>query len=355
MAADEPIDGEAEFLIAQVTGNPVAMVKLAQTFLIPRGQTRRAQLLCEAAVELAPEDGEVRALAQVVRSRAVGGWYFSMVQDHPRHALYAQAFRKIFTPGCTVLDIGAGTGLFAMLAVREGAGKVVACERNGAVADAARQIIDRNCYSDRITIVEKDSRELEIGIDLDAPADILLWDNLSNDLLSVGAVDSIEDARRRLLKPDAAIIPQQCEMRVALIEATPPSDFEMGFVDGFDLTPFNRFRPTQRTLGRNKFEPRSDAATLFDFDFAADVAIEQRSDRAVVTATGGRVNGIAQWLRFRLADDILYDTRDDAGVTAFGVQYHAVESFTPEPGQRMAICGSHDRLRTWFWIGGEAD
>ena len=350
MGADEAVDPQTESLIAKVAGNPIATLMLAQTLLLPRGKMKRARELCDAALALAPDDGEVKALAQGIRSRGVGAWYFTMVQDHVRHARYAEAFRKIFKPGCTVLDMGAGTGLFAMLSAREGAGKVVACERDAGVADAARNIIEINGYSDRVTVIPKDSRELEIGVDLDGPADVLLWDNLANDLVGVGGLDAVEDARRRLLKPGAAIIPGRCEIRVALAQTNPASDTRMGIVDGFDLSPFNRFRPTQTTISRRKLEFRSRPVTIFDFDLAQSELVRSRNNRAVVSATGDGVDGIAQWLRFHLAEDIAYDTVEDEGVMAFGVQYHAVEPFEADQGQEIKIAGGHDRLRTWFWI-----
>lgn len=350
MSSDEQGDLATEQLIARVQDNPLAMLMLARTLLLPRGKTARAYELSEAAVRLAPDNGEVSALARMVRARCAAAWYFTMVQDHSRHAKYAAAFRQVLASGCTVLDIGAGTGLFAMLAAREGAGRVIACERDSVIADGAREIVRVNGLSDRVSVIAKDSRELKMGEDLEGPADVLLWDNLTNDLLGVGALDAISDAHHRLLKPGARVIPRRCELRVALVKANPSADVLMGIVEGFDLSPFNRFRPTQTTLNRTAFERRSAAETIFDFDFSSEREFPEQRGQAMVTATGGAVDGVAQWLRFHLTDDIRYDTGDDQGVTAFAIQYHAVEPFESVAGQRVAIAGAHDRQRTWFWI-----
>lgn len=339
-----------ETLIAAVDDNPRAMVHLAKTLLIPRGLTERAVALVDKALAAAPGDPEIATLARAVQARAVSSWYFSNLQDHPRIALYERAFRSVFTPGCTVLDIGAGTGFFAMLAARCGAGHVVGCERDPVVAALAREVVERNGYSDRVTIVAKTSADLQIGVDFDAPFDVLLWDNLANNLLGGGALPAVDDARRRLIKPNAPIIPARCEIRVALLENLAAADASMGEIDGFDMTPFNKHRPALFTLDPASTRRASDAATIFDVDFRATGPVEPETRAVTVRATGGRVDGIAQWLRFRITDDIVYDTGEDAGVRAFGTMFHATDPFEAVPGQSVTIGGAHDRHSTWFWV-----
>lgn len=347
---DETVDPSVEALIGRVAGDPRAMLALARTLLLPNGKRIRAREVAAAALALAPNDNEIRALARGVQSHGVGAWYFTMVQDHGRHERYAEAFRKAFEPGCTVLDIGAGTGLFAMLAAREGAAQVVACERNPEIARAAERVIERNGFADRVRLIAKDSVEVELGVDLDGPVDVLLWDNLANDLLGAGALGTIEDAHRRLLKPGAKIIPARCEIRVALAEGKPLENTQMDLVDGFDMSAFNSIRPSPMTLGAGNFVLRSEPTTIFNFDFTKGEAVSAQNAFSTVTASGGSVAGIAQWLRFHLFDDIVYDTGQDEGVTAFGVQYHAIEPFETCRGQELTIGGGHDRLRTWFWV-----
>lgn len=45
--------------------------------------------------------------------------------------------------GITVLDIGTGTGILAVMAARAGASKVYACEVNSVLCDIAREVVKR--------------------------------------------------------------------------------------------------------------------------------------------------------------------------------------------------------------------
>ena len=56
---------------------------------------------------------------------------------------------RAVTDGSVVLDIGTGTGIFAMLACRYGARKVYAIDPNGAI-EVAREIARDNGFDDRI-------------------------------------------------------------------------------------------------------------------------------------------------------------------------------------------------------------
>lgn len=51
---------------------------------------------------------------------------------------------EIAQPGVTVLDIGTGTGILAVMAARAGASHVFACEVNGVLCDIARDVLDRS-------------------------------------------------------------------------------------------------------------------------------------------------------------------------------------------------------------------
>jgi hypothetical protein len=223
---------------------------------------------------------------------------------------------------------------------------VVACERDPVVAAAAREIVERNGYADVVRIVHADSRDLALGREMAEPADVLVWDNLGNNLVGAGGLVTVEDARRRLLKPDAVIIPYAAEIRVALGRTDGLGG--MGTVEGFDLSPFDSLR-RQATRNLRKIEHRSDAATLFAFDFERSPLPTERDAVAQVVATGGEANVILQWLTFQLHDDIRYDTGETV-VTAFGIEAHPIEPFESREGRPAIIGGAHDLRKLWLWL-----
>lgn len=342
-------DGAVDALLAAVRGNPIAMINCARTLLFGGERMALAREVCRDALALDPDNREAQALARSILSEGVGAWYFTMVLDARRHRLYAQALRRVLAKGGLVLDIGAGTGLFAMLAVQAGADHVIACERDPQVARAAGEIIARNGMADRITLLPVDSRELVIGRDLPELADVLLWDNLANNFLGAGCAATLADARARLLKPGAPAIPERAEIIAAPITDLHADEHRMEVVDGFDMSPFNALRATDFTLGREKFALRSEPATLFDFDVSGSDPILPGRASTPATLTAGRVDGVAQWLRFHLAEGLVYETLDE-DVRAFGAQFHVADPFEVEDGTTVELHGAHDTLDSWFWI-----
>src|ERR1043165_9575056 len=77
--------------------------------------------------------------------------YGQMITCEPRMSRYADALRQAVTPGCTVIDIGAGPGIFAMLTCKYGAGNVIAIEPNDSI-ELLSEFARANGFADRITV-----------------------------------------------------------------------------------------------------------------------------------------------------------------------------------------------------------
>jgi protein arginine N-methyltransferase 7 len=346
------VEVSVETLLKQVAEKPVPMVRLA-CLLLTKGQSKLARELCARAVALAPDDGEVRVLAAEVFSQDAPRFYFSMVLDSARHKLYELAFARVIRPGCRVLDIGSGTGLFALMAARAGAGEVITCEAKPAVAAAVSEVVAHNGLGDRIRVIAKHSSDLEIGVDLNGPADVVVWDNLANNLVGAGALPSIEQAVRRLVRPGARFIPARGAIRVALADDREPQFRRMDTVEGFDMSPFNRLAPPRYNMSDDvkRFALRSEAANLFRFDFESGGPFAEARESVLLTSTGGNVNGIAQWMRLELDAEVEYENPPPSYKTAAlaPVFYPLPQSIDLLPGATLTVFGAHDRVMLRIW------
>ena len=335
-----------------VEGKPMAMLALARQ-LPAVGQRALALDMITRALALAPGDGEVRALATELLSDGVHTWHFSIVRDQARNQAYDAALRNAIFPGCTVLEIGTGTGLLAMMAARAGAARVITCETDPAIAAAARENVANNGFADRVTVVNKHSTALELA-DLGGLADILVSEIVSNDMLSEGTLPAHEDAVPRLLKPGGAVIPVRGRMRIALMDDGGTAQPDLGLVEAFDLSAFNRLRRPYRDIpvGSDAITLRSAATDLFAFDFAGGPWRGERRETAIASQ-GGRVSGVVQWIALDLDDREGYENHPGPGATSCwgAIFWPFAVPVMSAPGESFTIGASHEGNRVRIWRG----
>ncbi len=235
------------------------------------------------------------------------GYHIAMMNDARRNETWDAALRAAIRPGMHVLEIGTGAGMLALMAARAGAARVVTCEKDPVAATLARELIARNGYADRIDVIVKPSRELELGVDLERPADLLFCDIFGDKLLDFDPLPALADARRRLLAADAPVVPARGMLRVAL--AHWEKYRRAAHIDsaaGFDLAPLADFalRAMAVEVGDRAIRLLSRPRDVLAFDFSAPS--HPMSGRGAVLSEGqvaGEINGIARWIRLELDDE----------------------------------------------------
>lgn len=300
----------------QVADQPLAMAMLCQV-LRTKGLAVDAYALGQAAIDAAPENMEIRDMVRASLSAGVPAWHGSMLRDERRNRCYAQAIERLVRPGMLVLEIGAGAGLLSLLAARAGA-QVVSCEMNPMVAAAADDIIRRNGFSERIRIIPKNSADLVVGDDLPRAADLLMSELFDDALFGDGIVDVIADARQRLLKTGALVLPPRASLRCALVSLERVASLPMTDVEGFDLSTFKLLSPAAPARLRARAETetqRSDVVSALAMDFDSSPFGPTRQD-ITLRSRGGRVDGIAQWMRIDFGDGVIYENDPFSGLSS---------------------------------------
>jgi protein arginine N-methyltransferase 1 len=140
--------------------------------------------------------------------------YGAMISDRIRMDAFVTALRGAVKSGAIVLDIGTGTGIFALLACRFGARRVYAIDPEDAI-EVAREIAAANGCADRIEFIQA----MSTSVTLPERADVIISD--IGDMLPWFRhhIPSIVDARNRLLAPGGVLIPQRDVAWAAVVEA----------------------------------------------------------------------------------------------------------------------------------------
>jgi protein arginine N-methyltransferase 1 len=141
--------------------------------------------------------------------------YGRMAADGVRMDAYARAIAKAVRPGSIVVDVGCGTGILSLLALRAGARRVHAIDTHPAVW-LARDLAAENGYQDQIEVNHASSFDVELR----EPADVIVGDlRGGSSPLFEQNVAVMEDARRRWLAPHGVLLPVRDRLFVALVES----------------------------------------------------------------------------------------------------------------------------------------
>lgn len=230
--------------------------------------------------------------------------YGQMIADRARVAAYTEALRRAVRPGCIVLDIGTGTGFFAMLACRLGARKVYAIEPDN-VIHLARDAARTNGYADRIDFIQN----LSMRIELSERVDVIVSDLRSVLPWFQHHIATIIDARERLLAPGGVFIPEQDTAWAAVVEMPEFYAQHVGHqpeeTAGFDMSAARRSGANAWTKARAEpaqllTEPRQ-WATL-DYSEVKDSNVDAQINWTV--ARSGIAHGFVAWFDTILTQDV---------------------------------------------------
>lgn len=167
-------------------------------------------------------------------------YHRELLADETRTHAFREAIRRTVQPGDVVVDLGCGTGILSYFACQAGAAHVYAIDSTHMAR--VTSLLSRHLgLDDRLTVIEKDSREVE----LPERANVLISETLGVTGFDEGIAGAVRDARQRLLVPDARIIPSRLGVSLVPVELDYDYDRHVAFWSepryGFDLSPLRLF------------------------------------------------------------------------------------------------------------------
>jgi hypothetical protein len=260
----------------------------------------------------------------------------AMLADRARNEALAAAVAATVRPGDLVVDVGTGSGLLAMLAVRAGARHVFAIE-SGFMAGVARRLVALNRMDDRITVVHAMSDQFE----LPGPADAILCETLGFAGLDERFRPSLADARDRMLRPGGRLMPQAVRLVAAPVvpDGVAQDIRALDRVCGLDYSPLAEVLRAVY-LRRHVAHDHEVAApaVVLRLDCAGMPAGGRLDGRAEFRIAGDRpIGGFALWFEATLAPGIELSSRSPDAANHWGQAFLPVAATAARRGDRVRL------------------
>jgi SAM-dependent methyltransferase len=143
----------------------------------------------------------------------------ALLADARRNRAFHRALAARVRRGSRVLDLGAGTGVWAVVAARLGARQVVAVEREPLLAPVIERLAHENGVADRVEVACADARRVR----LPRAFDVVVSETVGNEAFDEGIVALMARARERFLRPGGVLVPEWLSLRAA-----PAAPFDAG-------------------------------------------------------------------------------------------------------------------------------
>jgi tetratricopeptide (TPR) repeat protein len=359
-AQDNMHESAVSFIHAlELNPNSIETFANLDTLLKEQAAPDEALIYYRKVLAISPTNIAAQQGAYLALSRTVPEWHVPMMNEQNRNQAYFDALKAVVNKDSSVFEIGTGSGLLAMMAAKLGAKQVTTCESVPLIAETAQQIIKDNKFEKTINVIARKSTEISIGADLEAKADILVSEIFSSELLGEHVLPSLEDAKRRLLKPQGKVIPAAGSIMIGLFTGDDiHRNLQVEDAFGFNLQGFNKIVSNKRMIARNdlNIELLSDGVAAFSFDFEGESDFPaQTRTLEIKVKTAGLCYGLVQWMMLDMNGDqkVMFENHPSQTSKVSNWQQCAYLFDAPielKVGQIVTINAAHNRAVPWFYL-----
>ena len=293
---------------------------------------------------------------------ALSDYHFPMLNDAARNRAFAGAIQKAVCQlrllgganwqGLT-LDIGCGTGLLAMYAARAGASHVLAIEMAAEMASLATTVVSQNKLDHAIRVLNRHSSSVDLvepatHVDpWERKAELLVFEILGTDPLCEGLLPALRDARARLLRPDAVVIPCGLEVHAVIVQSEDlmrlnAADENMWGVDLSAITALSHRTRALRLTEHSHVKLTQPAVTLkLRLDTLESPATSGENEIQLHVERSGVAHAVIAWFTCHLDNEISISTAPGVSEPmrghSWGQMAHFVPSMELEKGEILRI------------------
>jgi protein arginine N-methyltransferase 1 len=229
--------------------------------------------------------------------------HYGYLSDRVKLEKYQAAVDRVVRPEHTVLDLGCGSGLLGLMALRAGAAKVLFVEE-GAIIEVARQTVTDAGFADKAEFFQANSFELT----LPEQVDVVICDHVGYFGFDYGLLDLLADAKQRFLKPDGIIVPTELTLMLAPVESTTCRKFVGQWQDGSVPDAYSWLSAaaanSKHAAQLESHELLAEAETLVTLELGAKEPGFLSWNAEFSCARDGTLDGVVGWFNCRLTDDV---------------------------------------------------
>lgn len=253
----------------------------------------------------------------------------SLLRDMNRNRAFYRALEETVTKDSKVLDIGSGTGIWAIIAARLGARRVVAIEQEVLLTGLIRALARDNGVADRVEVIQGNAGQVQLGKEFD----VVISETIGHLIFDEQIVQIMIDARKRFLRSNGVLIPNA----VALVVAPAHLEREQEKLPTAIEANYNYFESLLLNVpfgltDKSRLEFVGDKRELIQLDLAnIEAQPELTSLKATWPNLGTKdVNGFAVWAEANLTPNVEVSTID---TTSWSTMFYPIKPYQAPAGQ----------------------
>ena len=135
--------------------------------------------------------------------------------DEERTKVFHKAIKNVVNKTSTVLEMGTGSGIMVLSAVKSGAKKVIAVEIDPHIASIAQNNFKINNYLDKISVYIEDATKFNLS---NTKFDVVISEMLATGMIDEHQVEAINNLHNKKMVDDSTIfIPQRQDTFVTFV------------------------------------------------------------------------------------------------------------------------------------------